>query len=90
MNHVVGAKDSREFAILDKEARTFAFRFREGFGDGRDADGLLLANPEAELEEARKVFNQSIDMMLGRRRSIVPVERWVQMRCAALPEGNQL
>lgn len=82
-------EDDREFAVLDKNARTFTCRFWKGFGNECDADGHPPLNSEADLEEARKVFNAAIDMMLGRRRMAFSVERWVRMRSAASSEESK-
>ena len=81
----------REFATLDKNERTFTFCFREGFGNGRDDNGILIATADAELEQARKIFNEAIDMMIGRRQSVVSVERWVRLRMSQpLPDKKSV
>ncbi len=65
----------------DKAARKITFYVREGFGDGKDGCGLLLANSEtAERDAAVRTFLQAIDVIAGRRHRAVPIERWSRMR----------
>lgn len=56
--------------------REVTFYVRRGFGDGADV-GLSEADERAE---AHKVFDEMIDVVLGRKYSAVPVERWAPMR----------
>jgi hypothetical protein len=63
----------------DKAARTITFYVREGFGDGRDFRGLCLADPEQERAVAMRTFGEAIDVITGKKRSAVAVEKWCTM-----------
>jgi hypothetical protein len=72
-------RDPREICSADKAARVIVFHVREGFGDGKTAGGLKLADTAAELVEAKRIFSEAIDVILEKMPSAVPVERWVRL-----------
>jgi hypothetical protein len=66
----------------NKEGRTITFFIRENFADGTDGGGLPIG-PDQERKQVHKILDQAIDVVIGLRRAVVPIERWAQVRYLA-------
>jgi hypothetical protein len=75
--------DRVETAVLceaDKCTRTITFHVREGFGDGTDGNGLAIPDPEWERKAAARIFEQAIDVVIGKQPSSGLIEKWVRLK----------
>lgn len=57
--------------------RTITFNIREGFGDGKDHNGIVLAHPDYEREFYVKIFNDALDHILSNESR--EVDNWYEL-----------
>lgn len=72
-----GSERPKVFAELHKDERKLVIYFRKDFGDGKDFNGLPIADDSvSELDELHDVLNEAAEILADRQKSVMPIERW--------------
>lgn len=74
-------------ATLYKSERRLEIRIRDGF-DTVDRQGIKIVNTDVDRKEMHEVLDEAIDIMLGKRRSVMDPERWAHMNISIVNEAQ--